>query len=344
MKLLVVILCYKVPELTIDCLRSLSEEVGRVPGTRVAVCENGTGGDAAEQIRRAIDENGWGGWVDLTVLPVNLGFTGGNNVVVREALASGDPPQYVLLLNADTTVEPGSLGALVDFLDAHPQVGIAASQLLAPEGGILPSPFRFMSVATELDRGLRFGLLTKLVPRCAIAPPTPREPCRADWVCGASVALRSTMLEQIGLLDEGLYTYFDDIDICLRAWRAGWEVWYVPESRVVHLEGASTELGRRGVKRRPAYWHQARRRFFLKSYGAAYTALADAVFILGFASWQVRRRLQRKPDTEPPYLLLDSVRHSVFLTGFTVREVENPALRTQQAAGAAAPSLSGAVP
>ena len=65
---------------------------------------------------------------------------------------------------------------------------------------------------------------------------------RAGWVSGASLILRRTMLEQIGLLDEGLYTYFDDPDICLRAARAGWETWYVPESRVIHLGGATTGL------------------------------------------------------------------------------------------------------
>ena len=60
--------------------------------------------------------------------------------------------------------------------------------------------------------------------------------CPVEWVSGASMILRRTMLEQIGLLDEGLYTYCDDPDICLRARRAGWETWYVPESQVIHLE------------------------------------------------------------------------------------------------------------
>jgi GT2 family glycosyltransferase len=140
--------------------------------------------------------------------------------------------------------------------------------------------------------------------------------------------LRRTMLEQIGLLDEGLYTYFDDSDICLRALRAGWETWYVPESRVIHLGGASTGLtGRRVESRLPPYWFQARRRYFLKNHGAWYTALADAAFILGFAVWRLRRWIQRKPDTDPPYLLIDSIRHSVFCTGPKLTVVENPALR-----------------
>ncbi|HEV8292212.1 MAG TPA: hypothetical protein VGP94_09825, partial [Tepidisphaeraceae bacterium] len=66
MKLLVIVVSYKVTELTIDCLRSLSREIHRVPRARVAVCENGTGGDAEVRLRQAIAENGWGDWTDLT--------------------------------------------------------------------------------------------------------------------------------------------------------------------------------------------------------------------------------------------------------------------------------------
>jgi GT2 family glycosyltransferase len=138
--------------------------------------------------------------------------------------------------------------------------------------------------------------------------------------------LRRTMLEKVGLLDEGLYTYFDDVDLCLRARRAGWETWFVPESVIIHLEGKSTGIANNVVKRRPDYWFQARRRFYLKNHGALYAALVDAAFIAGFASWRLRRRIQGRPDTDPAHFLWDFVRHSVFATGFKVREVENPAM------------------
>jgi GT2 family glycosyltransferase len=326
MKLLVVVLCYKVPDLTIDCLRSLEPEIARIPGARVAVCENGTGPEAAEQLRRAIEENGWGSWIDLTVVEVNRGFCGGNNLVIRPALASDDRPEYVLLLNADTIVHEDSMRSLVDFMDAHPKAGIAGSQLLSPEGEIQGSPFRTFGIGTELDRGLRMGKLSGLLSGLKVDH---SKPGRYDWVSGASMILRSTMLDEIGVLDDGLYTYFDDVDMGLRARRAGWEVWYVPASRVVHLEGRSTGVAgaaRVKHKRRPAYWFQARRRFFLKNYGAAYTALADAAYLVGYASWRLRRRLQGRPDPDPDRFLADSFRHSVFRAGFAVREVENPAL------------------
>lgn len=327
MKLLVVVLCYKVPDLAVDCLRSLEPEIARIPDARVAVCENGTGPEAAEQIRSAIDENGWGEWADLTVVEVNRGFCGGNNLVIRPALESDDPPEYVLLLNADTIVLEGALAALVDFMDTRPEVGIAGSRFFSAEMEPQSSPFRFLGVLSELDRGMRTGLVSRLLSRWTVSPPTPEEAAPADWLSGASMILRKTMLDEIGLLDEGLYTYFDDVDICLRAKRAGWQVWYVPESRIIHLEGSSTGIkagDQPKVKRRPAYWFEARRRFFLKSYGGPRTAMADAAFLAGFAFWRLRRRIQGLPDVDPPSFLADSFRHSVFRTGFEVREVENP--------------------
>ena len=141
--------------------------------------------------------------------------------------------------------------------------------------------------------------------------------------------LRKTMLDEIGLLDEGLYTYFDDIDICLRAHRAGWSTWYVPESKIIHLEGASTGVtgaSSQIVKRRPAYWFEARRRFFLKNYGKLYTALVDGAFLCGFALHRLRQRAQRKLDSDPSHLLADAFRHSVFRSGFKLRDVQNPLL------------------
>jgi N-acetylglucosaminyl-diphospho-decaprenol L-rhamnosyltransferase len=326
-KLVVVILNYRVTDLTIDCLRSIAPEIQSVPGMKVAICENGTGGDAEVRLRKAIADNGWGGWADLTVIHPNLGFTGGNNVILRKCLALADRPEYFLLLNADTLVRAGAFKTLINFMDNHPQAGIAGSRLEWPDGSPQGSPFRFPGIATELDRGLKLGIVSHLISPWAGCIPTPHRACPVDWVSGASMIIRSEVLNSVGLLDEGLYTYFDDVDFCLNAKRAGWQTWFVPESRVVHLEGASTGIVAKSRKRRPAYWFEARRRFFLKNYGSPYTALADAAFLFGFTLWRVRGRLQGKPDNDPPYMLRDSFRHSVFMTGFALREVQNPALR-----------------
>jgi len=328
MKLFVAVLCYRVPDLTIECLQSLSREIQRVPGTKVGVCENGTGGAAAEQLAKAIEENGWSSWCELTVVYPNRGFTGGNNLIIQPLLDSADPPEYVLLLNADTIVLEHAVESLVQFMDDCPSAGIAGSQLLSRERKYQASLFRFFNVLTEFDRGLRLGFASKLLSSYVAPPPTASS---ADWVPGACMILRRSMLDEIGLLDEGFYTYFDDIDICLRARRAGWETWYVPQSEIIHFEGAATDIGRT-PKRLPSYWFEARRRYFLKNCGKVHTALADIAFLCGLASWRLRRRIQRKPDFDPPHLLADSFRHSVFCSGFELRTVKNPVLTTPEPA------------
>jgi GT2 family glycosyltransferase len=327
MKLLVVILNYRVTDLTIDCLRSLVTEIPRVPGTKVAVCENGTGGDAEQRLRDAIDGNGWGSWVELTAVSPNRGFTGGNNVIINDWLKSPDCPEYFLLLNADTLIFPGAFESLVKFMDCHPRVGIGGSQMKNPDGTMQCSPFRFPGIASELDEGLRIGFVSRLLARWSIILPTPVEPRAVDWVTGASMIIRSDVIRQIGALDEGLYTYFDDVDYCLNAKRAGWQTWYVPESKVMHYGAASTGISNTNVKRRPEYWFQARRRFYLKNYGAIYAACVDAVFLMGFALWRLRRLIQGKQDPDPRHMLRDSFRNSVFISGFRVTAVKNPALQ-----------------
>lgn len=325
MKLLIVIVSYRVTDLAIDCLHSVAAEIGSVPGSHVALVENGTGDDSAERLQAAIDANGWGPWCTLTVLPVNLGFTGGNNAVIRPALESADPPDYVLLLNSDTIVRPGAFTALVDFMEAHKAIGIAGSRLEDPDGTPQRSAFRFQSPLGSLEGNLRLGLASRLLAPWVVAPPVVDHDCETDWVAGASMIVRRQVFDDIGVLDEGYFTYFDDIDFCFNAKRKGWPTWYVPASRVVHLVGQSTGVNAR-PKRLPPYVLEARRRYFLKNHSPLYAALVDAGAILGQALWRLRVRLTGRTDTTPPHLLGDSIRHSVFMKGFRVPDVENPAL------------------
>lgn len=324
MKLLVVITNYRVVDLTIDCLRSIEGEIGRVPGTRVAVCENGTGDDAAERIQKTITENHWKFWCFLTALSINLGFTGGNNVVIRPALQSNDPPQYILLLNADTIVRPAAFKMLVDFMDQHLEVGIAGSRLEDPDGTPQRSAFRFPSSLSEFEGSLKLGLVTRLLDRWKVAPRASDEACSTDWVAGASMIVRREVFSDIGLLDEGYFTFFEDVDFCFNAHKAGWSIWYVPASRVVHLVGQSTGITVKNPKRQPSYSFEARRRYFLKNYGPFKAAFADFGQIFGLTLWRLRV-LFGKPDFTPPHYLRDCISHSVFLTGFRLKNVPNPA-------------------
>jgi len=315
-KLLAIILNYKVADLTIGCLRSLAREIPGIAGARVVVVENGSGDDSAERLRESILAEGWDGWVELVPLTQNLGFTRGNNLIIRRAMSSADPPEYVLLLNGDTVVAEDAIGRLVRFMDENPQAGIAGTRLEYPDGRPQGSPFRFLSIASEFDRGLGLGVVSLLLLKWAVCPEKPRVASPVDWVAGASMMIRRDVIELLGPLDEGFFAYFEDMDFCLNARRAGWSTWYVPESLIVHLEGASSGIGVKTGARLPAYWFEARRWFFLKNHGAIYASLTDAAFLLGCALGGLRRKIQGRRDPGAPHLFMDSVRHSVFLKGF----------------------------
>lgn len=316
-KLLVVILNYRTPNLTIDCLHSLVDEISALPQTHVVIGDNNSGDGSAEIIAQAIETQGWSEWASFVPLERNGGYAFGNNALIHPALHSPAPPPYFLLLNPDTIVRPGALKFLVDFMESHPEVGIAGSRLEDPDGTPQKSAFRFHTIASEIDYGLRLGVVSKLLASWCASPPVSQEICQTDWVAGASMIVRREVFETIGLLDEGYFMYYEEMDFCLQAKRSGWSCWYVPESRVVHLVGQSSGVTDTKIipKRRPQYWFDSRRRYFVKNYGWLYAAIADISWFSGFLVFQLRRLIQRKPNTDPPQLLGDFVQGSVFFKG-----------------------------
>jgi N-acetylglucosaminyl-diphospho-decaprenol L-rhamnosyltransferase len=312
---LIVIVNYRTPDLTINCLRSLAPEILLVPTIRVVVVDNDSGDSSAELISAAIATEGWGDWVSFLASGHNGGYAFGNNLVIRPALESSCPPAYFLLLNPDTIIRPGAIQALIDFMNEHPNAGIAGSRLEDLDNTPQCSAFRFHSLMSELDSGLRLGPVTKLLSKWVTAPPVSDQPCQADWVAGASMIVRREVFQSVGLLDEEYFMYFEEVDFCLRANSAAWPCWYVPQSRVVHFVGQSSGVTdtKRPPKRLPKYWFDSRQRYFLKNHGWPYAALADALWILGFTLWRCRRFLQRRADTDPPQLLSDFLVNSMFL-------------------------------
>src|SRR4051812_41551380 len=140
MRVLIVIVNYRSADLAVDCLRSLAPEVRALGGpaaARVVVTDNASGDDSVPRLTAAVRDNGWGDWATVRPLARNGGFAYGNNEAIRPALAAANPadkPEYVLLLNPDTRVRPGAVRALLDFMDADPQAGLAGSRLEDPDG------------------------------------------------------------------------------------------------------------------------------------------------------------------------------------------------------------------
>jgi GT2 family glycosyltransferase len=318
----VVVLNYRTPGMTVDCLESLEPQAVAVPGTRVYVVDNASGDGSDEQIAAAIQDREWAAWCELIVSPVNGGFAAGNNLALEAAEAAGGY-ELALLLNSDTLLRPGAVQELMAFLEGHPGVGIVGSRLEDPDGTPQASTFRFPSVMSSFESGIRLGVVSRVLKRWIVAMPVRDEAHRADWLCGASLMIRREVIDRVGLLDAGYFMYFEETDFCLAARRAGFEAWYVPASRVVHLVGqASGVTSKRPAggrtKRRPRYWFDSRRRYFIKNHGRFGAAMADAAWILGYGLHRVRQRLTGRPDGDPERLLGDSIRQSVFVRGFRI--------------------------
>jgi GT2 family glycosyltransferase len=327
-RLLIVTVNYRTSHLVIEGLRALEREVKSIPGVHVAIVDNNSGDGSVEKIGAAIAAEGWGDWATLMPSSLNGGFSYGNNYATRPALQSPNPPDYILLLNPDTQVHPGAIQELLNFMDQHPDVGIAGSSFEEADGKPWPYAFHFPSFISEFEWGFRLGIVSKLLAKWRVVQTMDQtKEQQIDWIPGASMMIRRQVFESIGLMDEGYFLYYEETDFCLQAKRAGWTCWYVPQSRVMHILGQSTGVTatNQAPKRLPKYWFNSRRRYFLKNHGLFYAALADASWIIGYAFWRVRRVIQRKPDLDPPKMLGDAIRNSVFLNrGIPCQELANP--------------------
>jgi GT2 family glycosyltransferase len=311
----VVIVNTRTADMTIDCLRTLDAEMKLLPGLRVTVSDNNSGDGSEERIRATMQSLNWADRGTVVQVGRNAGFSAGNNAGIRNALARPVSPDYVFLLNPDTLVEPGAIAKLIDFMEAHPKVGLTGSRMMYPDGRMQMSSFRFHSVWSEFENSIRLGVVSKLLENKRVVIPLPDEPVQVDWVGGAAMMIRRAVLDQIGLLDETYFVYYEETDYCLRASRAGWSSWYIPQSIIIHLEGQTTGVSdkKKTPKRRAPYWFASRRHYFVQNYGYLTALTADILWTLGFASFRVRQFIQRKPDTDPPHFLKDFVRYSFFV-------------------------------
>lgn len=306
MKLLVVTVNYRTADMV---LKSLPHTLRDLEGidAKIIVVDNDSG--ERDKLLDGVTERGWNGAVDVVAAERNGGFGYGNNVAIRRALAAEHPPEYIYLLNPDAYPRRGAIGTLVRFLDRHKNVGIVGSRIHEPDGHHHASAFRFPSVLGELERGLRLGFATRLLDRWAVWTLAPESTQPVDWVSGASAMFRREVFETVGLFDENFFLYFEETDLCRRAQRAGWPAWYCDEAVVEHIQGAATGItdSRRPV---PPYWFRSRRYYFLKQGGRRELWAANAAFLTAFSLWRLRRKLQRKPDDDPPGLLRDFVLHN----------------------------------
>ncbi len=245
MDLSIVILNYRTKDLLRECLRGLRFAKPDLQ-MEVIVVDNDSRDGSAEMVLSEFPE------ARLIRSPNNAGYAAGNNIGLKLGVG-----RYLMVTNPDIFVWPGSLEALVRFMDENPRVGLAGPQLTNPDGTIQKSCYRFQDLLTPVWSRTLLGRL--LFGKRAMANYlmddfdhlSTRE---VDWVLGAAMIARREAVADVGFLDETFFMYCDDTDWCRRYWEKNWRVVYVPSARLVHFhqrlsKGGVAELFRNRLTR-----------------------------------------------------------------------------------------------
>ena len=289
MRLCIVIINYRTPKLVIDCLASLENEIESGKDS-VIVVDNASGDDSISQIEGAIAKNSWD-FVKMLPSPVNGGFSAGNNLGIKAVKADA-----YLLLNSDTIVRTGAIAFLLQAMENNPEAGLISPRLEWPDGTPQISCFRYLSPISELIKAARTSLVTKLFKTYDVPLPVSDKPIKPQWTSFACVLIRQEVIEQIGLMDEGYFMYFDDVDYCRKAINAGWQILHCPQARVVHLRGGSSSVkAELATRKRPKpYYYASRTRYFTTFYGSVGLWLANICWLIGRSISLARELIKNK--------------------------------------------------
>jgi GT2 family glycosyltransferase len=223
MRLSSVVLSYNSARHIEKCIRSLARERGPEEEDEVWVVENGSTDGSVAILQRL--ERELSGFLKVLYADSNLGTTVSRNRPLRQATG-----RYIAVVDSDVEVMEGSIAPLLQRLDANPAWGILAPRLMYPDGRFQVSADVFPTLLHKIKR--YFGL--KLMERAANNRVLPTSPQLVDYAISAFWIMRREVLERVGLLDENIFYSPEDVDYCLRVWKAGYTVVYDPTVAAIH--------------------------------------------------------------------------------------------------------------
>lgn len=230
----IIIVNWKTPLLLARCLDSIARD-SRLGELELIVVDNASGDSSVAMLQRDYPQ------VRVLANDANLGFSRACNQVIPEAKG-----QYILLLNPDTVVEPEAISKLADFMDSHPECGAAGPKVVNMDGTLQLACRR--AFPTPEAAFYRVTYLSRLFPKHPIFSKynlswaNPDEELEVDALSGSCMMVRADVVKQVGLLDEDIFMFGEDIDWCWRIKQAKWKVLYTPSCVVQHVHGAASRL------------------------------------------------------------------------------------------------------
>lgn len=276
-RIFAIVLNFRHPGDTIRCIASLRRSAERA--VFPVVVNNESGGDDVARLKHAL-----GPAVPVLETSANLGYAAGNNVGIRHALERD--ADYVWILNPDTEVEPATLQLMMATMETRPDAGTVGSLNLV--GGSSPSVIQFAGGHIDWDAG---AVTTSIGQGQPLTSRPEREPYDVDYVAGTSMLVRRGVFDDVGLIPEQYFLYFEETDLQVRAARRGWKSVMNPLARVHHYQRSNARL--------PApfyiYYYVRGRMLF----GREFTDLTEDALEEGLAAfvdgWRTRVN-ERAPD------------------------------------------------
>lgn len=223
----VVIVNYNTADLLVETLEGLAAGMPEGVEWKAFVTDNDSADDSVERVRSGFPD------VELVEMGWNAGFCRGNNAAIRR----GDA-EFVLLVNTDTRLLPDTVEQMLDTMREDPRAAVVGPRLEFADGrfqtAAAGAPFTLGSYLTWTTGLSRFSDRWPAL-RGAYTTQDHGRAEQVGWVCSACMLLRRSAIEEIGLMDERIFLYMDDVDLCTRVRDAGWTVWHRGDVRAVHF-------------------------------------------------------------------------------------------------------------
>jgi len=253
----IIILSYNTRKITLDCLRSVFKDKGlefnfkkpspteKIP-TEIILIDNNSQDDSVKEIKKLKKSLNDPSALKIIENKKNLGFAKANNQGIEKAQGN-----FILLLNSDTLILQSSISQTLKWLSAHPEAGTCTCQLLnsdrtiQPTGGYFPNLNNIFTWAFHLDD---LPLINKIIP--PLHPHSPdfylksshyQKTHQQDWVTGAFLLTRKSIINDVGPLNEDFFMYAEELEWCYRAKKKGYSAYYLVGPQIIHLGGQSPQ-------------------------------------------------------------------------------------------------------
>ena len=226
MELSIIILNYKMRGLVKNCLKAILESEINTE-YEIIVVDNNSDDNIEELIKERFPQ------VKFIQTGSNFGMGGGNNAGIRAAQG-----KYVLILNPDIFVFPGSLQKMLDYAKTYEELGVLAPRLLNPDRSVQETCYRWHKTCTPIFRRTFLGRTSfgkRELKRFLMSDWDHASTREVDWIQGSCLLISKKVLGEVGLFDERYFMYFEDTDLCRRIQNAGYKNIYLAEAEVIHL-------------------------------------------------------------------------------------------------------------